>query len=640
MKKVLLYLITCIVMAGCSESVFDASRAPSMFKRYLSVSSESLSFGPEASTKSLDLESDDTPWQVTIPADWVSADVGSGNSSTKLNFSAKPNNSADTSRVSIVQVSSAVDDWNRTFPITIAQSKAAPYINLSQPSLTLDGKAQSRTVALSANVTYSISSTTDWLKIESHDMASVHFVIEENKTGNARTGQITLSATGITAALTIVQRAANISSTTSTLSFPHNASSKTLDVTSEAAWSAVSSEWIDVTPRKGQAGNAAITVNVPRNASAKARNGFVYLTIDGTNRTEIPVVQEGVTCEVSATEIAFDSFGGIQSFNITSNDNWKVASAPSWLSLSVKEGYANGTINITVNENNTTSALNGKIVLTTTDNIITREVLVTQQPKKIAFDAPTLNFSYAAGSQSFTFTTDGKWTASTQSDWFTIDKTSGAGDATITVHVDENMKLLKREGIINVNIADKSFVVYVLQDCKYVNLPSSSFTFEAEKSTTIVSLTSNTQWSAHVSDGSAWLSISPSTGRENCELAITVAENNTASARHGKITITIPGVHTYIIDVTQNHKYIKTDMSSVNFTQTGGQITFNVTTNGTYEISKIGTWFGYIKNGNAITVVAQENTDSESRTGAIILKMINLEAGEYSVMIPVAQSSH
>lgn len=623
---------------GCAESEYLATRTPSLFKRYLSTDRTELAFSSDESTRSLEISSEETPWTISIPATWVSSTPTSGTGNSTVVFKAQQNHSADTSRVCIANIYADVTDWNRTIPITITQEKAAPYINLSQQSLTLDGKAQNQTVSLNANVTYSISSTADWLKIDSHDMTSVHFAVGENTTGNARTGHITLSATGVTTTLTIVQRAANISSTTSTLSFPHNASSQTIDVESEAAWSAVSSEWIEVTPSKGEAGNATITVSVPRNASTKARNGFIYLTIDGTNRTEIPVVQEGVTCNVSATEIAFDSFGGTQSFNITSNDNWEITSSPSWISLSAKEGLGNGTINISVNENNTTSALSGKIVLATTDNIITREVSVTQQPKKIAFDAPTINFSYAAGSQSFTFTTDGKWTASTESDWFTIDKTSGSGDATITIHSDENMTLSKREGIINVNIAGKSFVVYVLQDCKYLNLSSSAFTFEAEKSTTIVSLASNTQWSAEVSEGTEWISISPVTGRENSDLVITVAENNTASARHGKVLVTIPGVHTYIIDVTQNHKYIRTDMSSVNFTQTGGQITFNVTTNGTYEISKIGTWFGYIKNGNAITVVAPENTTGSERSGALMLKLTGIEGGSYSVMVPVTQN--
>ena len=80
-------------------------------------------------------------------------------------------------------------------------------------------------------------------------------------------------------------------------------------------------------------------------------------------------------------------------------------------------------------------------------------------------------------------------------------------------------------------------------------------------------------------------------------------------------------------------------MVSVDFLQSGGQISFNVTTDGTYEVSKIGTWFGYVKSGNTITVVAQENTTGSERVGALQLKKTGLSDGTCSVLVPVTQSA-
>ena len=79
-------------------------------------------------------------------------------------------------------------------------------------------------------------------------------------------------------------------------------------------------------------------------------------------------------------------------------------------------------------------------------------------------------------------------------------------------------------------------------------------------------------------------------------------------------------------------------MASINFLKSGGQISFNVTSNGTYEVSKIGTWFGYIKTGDNITVIAPENATGTTRTGAIRLTLTNVE-GSYSLLVPVIQEA-
>lgn len=111
---------------------------------------------------------------------------------------------------------------------------------------------------------------------------------------------------------------------------------------------AVASEWIGLSQTAGTAGKSSMTVEVPKNASANPRTGFVYLTIDGTNRIEIPVKQGCISFDVSVSEMNFDSFGGTKSFAISSNNSWKVNSRPDWIDLSSNSGKGNAVVNVTV----------------------------------------------------------------------------------------------------------------------------------------------------------------------------------------------------------------------------------------------------------------------------------------------------
>lgn len=644
MKRLFLYIVTLLLFASCAESVYDGSRTPSLNRRYLYVPTSTLSFSAvsPASNKVL-IESDQTDWTISIPAPWVKASPTSGNTSMSVEFSVEENASADTSRVCVVTVASDVSDWTRSFPISITQGTRSPYIKLTESSLVCDAKEQSLSFTVDANTDFTIDNTSEsWVHVESYSSNSVNLSVDENNTDDERIATLVLKSKAhkaTSAFISIRQKKAHITSTAEALQFGHSAVSETVVIESGASWEATATSWISVTPKTGKAGQTEVTISVPNNASEKGRNGSVYFSIAPNNIFEIPIEQEGVFLTLVPNLLSFDSFGGSKSLSILSNDTWMVTSKPEWVSLDMNEGTENGKIVVSVGENNTTSTLRGSIVIETADQVVHREISVVQQPKKINFDAPTVNFPYTAGTKSFSFLTDGKWTASSNSDWFTIDKTSGSGDATITIHVDENMSLTEREGVINVIIADQSFDVYVHQECKYLNLSSSAFTFEAEKGTAVVNLSSGLQWSAEVSEGSDWISVSPKSGLKDANITICVAENNTASKRRGKVVVTIPGVHAYAIKVTQNHKYIKTDMTSIDFTQVGGQIIFNVRTNGTFEVSKIGSWFGYIRNGDVITIVAPENTTGSERTGALLLKLTNIEGGSYSVMIPVKQDT-
>lgn len=640
MKRVLLYISALLFVASCTESEYDGTRKPSLNRRYLNVPEASLTFDAKPSSRKLLIESDQTDWHISIPADWVTANHTSGNTSMSVDFSAQLNNSADVSRVCIATIASNVSDWSRSFPVTITQEKNAPYIIVSGKDIVCNALKQQKSISVNANTEYVIDNTaSSWLHVEAAEGNEIRINIDENNSGEERNAVLTFKAkaySGVSTMVSVRQKIANITSTKETLTFGHASSSQTIQIESEASWSASSTSWLYVSPSSGSAGKTEVTVSVPRNASVNSRSGSVYFNIAGNNNIEVPVMQEGVSLGVSPTDIAFTSFGGSQSLAVESNEKWTITEKSDWISVDKVSGDGNATIEISVAENNTTSEKSGIITIVTDDGVTSKTIHVKQGAKTVEYGDATLEYGYAAGTQYISFTTDGNWSLTKDADWISVDRTSGSGSATLGITVEENNTMATRSGIVSLSIADKSFTISINQNCKYVTLSSSAFTFTADEGTTKVSIGSNTHWNAKVCEGSEWLSVTPSVGSENAEVTISVSENKTIDKRTGKIEIEIPNVHTYVIDITQNRRYIKTDMSSVDFTQAGGQISFNVITDGTYEVSRIGDWFGYVENGDVITVIASQNDTGTTRSGAMKLTLTNVE-GNVSLLVPVIQ---
>lgn len=641
MKRVLLYISALLFVASCTESEYDGTRKPSLNRRYLNVPETSLTFDAKPSSRKLLIESDQTDWQISIPADWVTANQTSGNTSMSVDFSAQLNNSADVSRVCVATIASNVSDWSRSFPVTITQEKNAPYIIVSEKDIVCNALKQQKSISVNANTEYVIDNTaSSWLHVEAIAGDEVKINIDENNSGEERNAVLTFKAkaySGVSTTVSIRQKIANITSTKETLTFGHASSSQTIQIESEASWSASSTSWLSVSPSSGSAGKTEVTVSVPRNASVNSRSGSVYFNIAGNNNIEVPVMQEGVTLSVSPTDIAFTSFGGSQSFAVESNEKWTITEKSEWISADKSSGDGNATIQISVAENNTTSEKSGIITIATDDGVTSKTIHVKQDAKTVEYGDATLEYGYAAGTQSISFTTDGNWSLTKDADWISVDRTSGSGSATLGVTVENNNTLENRCGSVLLNIAGEVFTITVIQECKYLNISSDAFHFTSQVGYTNVSISSNTSWNARVKDKPNWLIVTPSSGSKNADITIGVSENNTPDQRTGVVEVEIPGVKTYIINITQDGKFIKTDMSSVEFTSSGGTVVLNVTTDGTFEVSKSGSWFGYTRNGTAITVVAPSNNTGAERTGSINFTLTNLSSGEYTLKVDVKQ---
>lgn len=627
-------------VTSCSESDYDGSRVNSLNKRFLSVSTKELAFSAAASSQRVKVEADQTEWAINAPAKWIEVTPESGNSSTVVKLSVHENKSADVSRACIVTVSSNESDWSQSFPISVTQERNSPYIQAVERNVTCSAMQQEVMFPVKSNTEYSIDNTEwEWLHVKSSSDSCVIVKLDENNMDYEREAVLTLKAKsypGVNASVTVRQKKANIHSTMDLVRFEHTASSRTFVLNSEASWTSSSTSWISVSPQSGLAGNTEVTVSVPDNESVNSRKGSVYFTISKENNIEVPIEQEGVVLTLSADKLQFDSFEGSKSVGIVSNESWKVKSMPEWVSVNTTEGEKDGEIQVSVQENNTTDDRNGEIVIATANNVASQTIQIVQNAKTVDFENADMYFTYGEGNKKMSFSTDGKWEVLATPDWINVDETSGTGSATLTVSVTENNTLSVRESKLVLIIAGVRYEVNVQQDRKYLSLSSSAFTFNADGGKAILSIGANTEWAVSVEEGNEWISLSSLQGSENSDLSISVSENKTSGKRRGKIAVTIPNIKTYIVDVVQERRYIKADMQSVDFLKSGGRISFTVTSDWTYKVTRLGSWFGYIQQGDVVTVIAPPNNTSVDRSGAIELTLTNIE-GNLTLLVPVRQ---
>ena len=79
---------------------------PTLTPRYMAVTPTALSYSALASSKSLQVTSTETPWEIENEIDWISTSPTSGSSSASVNVGVTENKSGDDARTGIFYLKS------------------------------------------------------------------------------------------------------------------------------------------------------------------------------------------------------------------------------------------------------------------------------------------------------------------------------------------------------------------------------------------------------------------------------------------------------------------------------------------------------------------------------------------------------
>lgn len=165
-------------------------------------------------------------------------------------------------------------------------------------------------------------------------------------------------------------------STTDNLSLSGDETQGTLTIESNCTWSiSETADWMTVSPTTGESGKKTVTITVDKNTTGDSRSAELRIsggslqtrTITVTQAKGTPVTPEPVetVLTVNETTLSFESAGGSQTFNVTSNTDWTV-SAPSWCQVTPSRGESNATIIVKAEENPNSEQRSGEITVSGT----------------------------------------------------------------------------------------------------------------------------------------------------------------------------------------------------------------------------------------------------------------------------------
>lgn len=177
-----------------------------------------------------------------------------------------------------------------------------------------------------------------------------------------------------------------------------------------------------------------------------------------------------------------------------------------------------------------------------------KSVVVEQEnpEPKITLSRDEIEFNQEASEMYISLESNVDWTASSESDWVTVDPLSGkAGDKKVKIVVGENKLSTLRSALVRFSATGvEEYVVELIVNqgyksidptSPYLKLDKDAVTFGADASEEYVTLETNLSWK--VSKSESWVSIDPSEGDAGTrKVRVSATKNNLTSERSGTLT--------------------------------------------------------------------------------------------------------
>lgn len=252
--------------------------------------------------------------------------------------------------------------------------------------------AEGLTNGIYSNAAWEVQSTPAWLSEDSPTgnagTSNLTATVAAN-TGGVRTGNIVLKSlagsTTYNIAVTQAGISGNISTSPSTFNVDYLTHPVTVDVTAVGAWSVSQRDtWITPSVTTG-VGGITVTLTIADNTSSAARTGTIKFYNDQTDEIAVVTVnQVGAPTSISITPSRVSGPKAGRDYIVpavaTSENDWAMSSAPSWVSITPTSGEAGQTaIGVKYDTANPGAARTGQLRI---KNTVTNEIaicLITQE---------------------------------------------------------------------------------------------------------------------------------------------------------------------------------------------------------------------------------------------------------------------
>lgn len=413
---------------------------------YIILSPESIITNGSSSIHRINISAN-TVWTARCDADWLTFSPADDLSYIDINIS---ENLTNEERTANLIVSGAITE---TF--TITQNIAN--LDTDTNKLEYSQSGGSYLLKINSEVAWSARTSYDWIDVAPVSGTAGEAIITISTTPNWDTEQrygtvgFYVGDAGFATVL-ILQEGVKLSAPKE-VSFRALGESKTVQVEGNLSWNVLSKpSWVTISP-DGADGSSMITITAENNSDATNRTGVIKLGKEGVTHTaEISVSQDGKYFSVNNEELAIGSKGGTMQVSIATNDSWSVNlfNNAQWLTVSDKLGEESLTIdfiaedNPSVNPRSETSTISPK-------DLESVNVVIRQKARYLTVDSDGVQFFSKGGTSApITISTDGKYSISEQTDWFSI---SREGDV-FTVSADVNETGHIRTGDITITLTD------------------------------------------------------------------------------------------------------------------------------------------------------------------------------------------
>lgn len=441
-----------------------------------------------ASTTNITLNTNNN-WTASSNATWLKVSPTSGNAATTLavNFTIDANTTA-TARTGIVTFTAG--GLTQTYTVT-QTGVIAPVLTLSATAQNVMATANitGSSITLTANNTWSASSSVSWLKVNpttgnSGTNLAINFPIEANTATTIRTGVVTFTSGKLTQTYTVTQAgtvAPTLTLSVSAQNVSATASTTNLTLTTNNSWTTTNNAtWIKVSPSSGNAGtNLAVGFTIEANNGTSERVGTITFSAGGLTKTctitQAGTITPSLTLSVSVQSVSANA--STTNLLLTANNNWTANSNVTWLKVSPTSGNAtstNLTVNFTIDANNNTVARVG--IVTFTANGLTKTYTVTQAATvspQLSISTTAQNVVATANTTSLTLTSNNSWTANSNVSWLKVSPSSGNNGTNLTISftIEANTSTTIRTGIVTFTAGG------LTQTCTVTQAGASTLTF-------------------------------------------------------------------------------------------------------------------------------------------------------------------
>jgi hypothetical protein len=343
------------------------------------------------------------------------------------------------------------------------------------------------------------------------------------------------------------------------------AATQTIEVTASGAWSATTdASWVTISPTNGS-GDGTISVQIAENPELISRIATITVSSAGVKAQTVTVSQ---AADVAFMEVSHDlpdpvpAEGGTYTLTVTSNVNWTAETLQTeWCTIEPVKGEDNGEITVTIAENATVRVRSASIIIKGSDGVPAQTISFTQASAEPCLKIDD-NFPAkvaAAGSSDCVITVESNitWYVTSNQTWAEVYPPASAGNGRIEIYVYANTTINERTVIFTISGEEvETQTATLIQDGAepYLTI-TDNFPDEvpvAGGSNYVISVESNTTWA--ISSNQTWATVSPTSGSNDDEIAVSVAANTTYNSRTAIFSVTADGVTTQTTTLKQAGK--------------------------------------------------------------------------------------